>query len=68
MAIEISDKAVDEVRKMMTKEQVDAAGLRVGTSKVAAVPGCRITSALKLRTAPATKSIRTRWRQVVLRS
>ena len=30
MAIEISDKAVDEVRRMMTKEGVAAAGLRVG--------------------------------------
>src|SRR5215470_13659540 len=30
MAIEISDKAVDEVRRMMEKESVNAAGLRVG--------------------------------------
>ena len=30
MAIEITDNAVDEVRRMMTKEQVNAAGLRVG--------------------------------------
>src|SRR5207248_3984938 len=30
MAIEISDKAVDEVRRMMHKEGVQAAGLRVG--------------------------------------
>jgi len=30
MAIEISDKAVDEVRRMMEKERVQAAGLRVG--------------------------------------
>ena len=30
MAIEITDKAVDEVRRMMHKEGVQAAGLRVG--------------------------------------
>ena len=30
MAIEITDKAVDEVRRMRDKEKVDAAGLRVG--------------------------------------
>ena len=30
MAIEISDKAVDEVRRMMQKESVQAAGMRVG--------------------------------------
>src|SRR5437016_773276 len=30
MAIEITEKAVDEVRRMMEKEKVDAAGLRVG--------------------------------------
>jgi iron-sulfur cluster assembly protein len=30
MAIEISDGALTEVRRMMTKEGVDAAGLRVG--------------------------------------
>ena len=30
MAIEISDQAIDEVRRMMTKEQVNAAGMRVG--------------------------------------
>ena len=30
MAIEISDKAVEEVRRMMHKEGVQAAGLRVG--------------------------------------
>ncbi len=30
MAIEITDKAVDEVRRMMKKEGVHAAGLRVG--------------------------------------
>ena len=30
MAIEISDKAVDEVRRMKDKEKIDAAGLRVG--------------------------------------
>ena len=30
MAIEITDKAVDEVRRMMQKEGVQAAGLRVG--------------------------------------
>jgi iron-sulfur cluster assembly protein len=30
MAIEITDKAVDEVRRMMTKDGIDAAGLRVG--------------------------------------
>src|ERR1051326_3450792 len=30
MAIEITDKAVDEVRRMMQKENVQAAGLRVG--------------------------------------
>src|SRR5215475_11462416 len=30
MAIEITDKAVDEVRRMMQKEGVEAAGLRVG--------------------------------------
>jgi iron-sulfur cluster assembly protein len=30
MAIEITDKAVDEVRRMMSKENVNAAGLRVG--------------------------------------
>jgi iron-sulfur cluster assembly protein len=30
MAIEITDTAVEEVRRMMAKEQVNAAGLRVG--------------------------------------
>ena len=30
MAIEISDKAIEEVRRMMAKENVNAAGLRVG--------------------------------------
>ena len=30
MAIEISDQAIDEVRRMMSKEQVNAAGMRVG--------------------------------------
>jgi len=30
MAIEITGKAVDEVRRMMQKEGVEAAGLRVG--------------------------------------
>ncbi len=30
MAIEISDNAIDEVRRMMHKEGVQAAGLRVG--------------------------------------
>ena len=30
MAIEISDNAVSEVRRMMQKEKVDAPGLRVG--------------------------------------
>lgn len=30
MAIEISDQAIDEVRRMMAKEQVNAAGMRVG--------------------------------------
>ena len=30
MAIEISDNALSEVRRMMTKEQVNAAGMRVG--------------------------------------
>ena len=30
MAIEITDKAADEVRRMMNKEGVQAAGLRVG--------------------------------------
>ena len=30
MAIEISDNALNEVRRMMTKEQVNAAGMRVG--------------------------------------
>ena len=30
MAIEISDKAVGEVRRMMEKEKIGAAGLRVG--------------------------------------
>jgi iron-sulfur cluster assembly protein len=30
MAIEISDGAIDEVRRMMAKEQVNAAGMRVG--------------------------------------
>ena len=30
MAIEISDNAVQEVRRMMAKENVNAAGLRVG--------------------------------------
>lgn len=30
MAIEISDNALTEVRRMMTKEQVNAAGMRVG--------------------------------------
>ena len=30
MAIEITEKAVDEVRRMMSKENVNAAGLRVG--------------------------------------
>jgi len=30
MAIEISDKAVGEVRRMMDKENIGAAGLRVG--------------------------------------
>jgi iron-sulfur cluster assembly protein len=30
MAIEISDGAIDEVRRRMRKEGVDAAGLRVG--------------------------------------
>ena len=30
MAIEITDNAVDEVRRMMAKDQVNAAGLRVG--------------------------------------
>ena len=30
MAIEISEKAIDEVRRMMAKENVQAAGLRVG--------------------------------------
>ena len=30
MAIEITDKAVEEVRRMMDKEGVQAAGLRVG--------------------------------------
>lgn len=30
MAIEISDKAVDEVHRMMEKEKVQAAGMRVG--------------------------------------
>ena len=30
MAIEISDNAISEVRRMMTKEQVNAAGMRVG--------------------------------------
>ena len=30
MAIEITDKAVDEVRRMIDKEKVDASGLRVG--------------------------------------
>jgi iron-sulfur cluster assembly protein len=30
MAIEISDNALEEVRRMMTKEQVNAAGMRVG--------------------------------------
>src|ERR1044071_5824571 len=30
MAIEITDNAVDEVRRMMKKENVQAAGLRVG--------------------------------------
>ena len=30
MAIEITEKAVEEVRRMMQKEGVQAAGLRVG--------------------------------------
>jgi len=30
MAIEISENAIGEVRRMMTKENVNAAGLRVG--------------------------------------
>ena len=30
MAIEISDNALGEVRRMMSKEQVNAAGMRVG--------------------------------------
>ena len=30
MAIEISDKALEEVRRMMAKENVNASGLRVG--------------------------------------
>jgi iron-sulfur cluster assembly protein len=30
MAIEISDNALSEVRRMMAKEQVNAAGMRVG--------------------------------------
>jgi len=30
MAIEISDNALSEVRRMMDKEQVNAAGMRVG--------------------------------------
>ena len=30
MAIDISDNALSEVRRMMTKEQVNAAGMRVG--------------------------------------
>lgn len=30
MAIEITDQALDEVRRRMTKEQINAAGMRVG--------------------------------------
>jgi iron-sulfur cluster assembly protein len=30
MAIEITDQAIDEVRRRMDKEQVNAAGMRVG--------------------------------------
>ncbi len=55
MAIEISDNALDEVRRMMEKEHVNAAGMRVGV-KGGGCSGLSYNLTFETQAVPETKS------------